>query len=149
MPTRRSFLIMASAGLLLPSAALAGRPRTYATLGYAIGGFDPVAYFTEGAPVEGSNAWLLMWNGAIWRFANERNRLRFEMNPQAFAPRYGGYCAYAVAQGATASTVPEAWTVQEGRLYLNYSLDVRSLWRQDIPGNIARADENWPGVLAG
>ncbi|NNF24928.1 MAG: YHS domain protein, partial [Rhodobacteraceae bacterium] len=71
----------------------------------------------------------------------------FDADPAAFAPQYGGYCAYAVSKGATATTDPDAWTVHDGRLYLNFSTTVRSIWQEDIPGNIARADANWPGVL--
>jgi hypothetical protein len=33
------------------------------------------------------------------------------------------------------------------KLYLNYSKSVASLWRQDVEGNIAKAERNWPGVL--
>ncbi len=68
-------------------------------------------------------------------------------NPEAYAPQYGGYCAYALSQGALASSVPEAWTIHEGKLYLNYSVNVRQIWSQDIPENIARADAQWPAIL--
>ena len=71
----------------------------------------------------------------------------FIANPEKYAPQFGGYCAYAVSKGATATTVPEAWTIVDGKLYLNYSTDVQKLWRQDIPGNIAAANKNWPDVL--
>ncbi len=76
------------------------------------------------------------------------NKAAYDADPERFSPRYGGYCAYAVSKGATAPTDPDAWTVHEDRLYLNFSVDVRGIWQQDIPGNIARADANWPGVLA-
>jgi hypothetical protein len=87
------------------------------------------------------------WQGAAWRFASAENRERFEADPVAYAPQYGGWCAWAVAEGYTASTVPEAWKIVDGRLYLNYSRGVQRRWERDIPGNIARADANWPGVL--
>ena len=113
----------------------------------AASGYDPVAYFVEGRPVEGRKAFEFEWNGATWRFATADNRAAFEADPEKFAPQYGGYCAWAVSQGTTASTDPEAWRIVDGKLYLNYSKSVQSTWVQDIPGNIAKADGNWPGIL--
>ena len=55
-----------------------------------------------------------------------------------------GHCAYAMSKGYIAPTVPEAWTIYEDRLYLNFTLRARELWLQDVPGNIALGDANWP-----
>ena len=85
---------------------------------------------------------------ATWRFSSEENRAAFAANPEAYAPQYGGYCAYAVSQGYTASTTPEAWTIVEDKLYLNFSTSVRRRWERDIPGHIAAANANWPDVLS-
>ena len=115
--------------------------------GVAINGYDPVAYFEDGAPVEGSSDFEHEWNGAAWRFANAENRDRFAADPEAYAPQYGGYCAWAVSQGYTASTDPAAWKIVDGKLYLNYSADVQKRWQSDEAGNIAKADANWPRVL--
>ncbi len=151
MLTRRALIASAVAAPvagLLTRPALAAKPSVYATNGIAITGYDPVAYFTESAPVKGDPAHASDWEGATLLFASAGNKAMFDAEPEKFAPRYGGYCAYAVSQGATAPTDPEAWTVWQDRLYLNYSLDVRSLWQQDIPGYVGLADANWPGVLA-
>ncbi len=113
----------------------------------AVSGYDPVAYFVAGQPVAGRKAFEFEWNGATWRFANAANRSAFAADPEKFAPQYGGYCAWAVSQGGTASTEPEVWRIVDGKLYLNYSKSVQNTWVQDIPGNIAKADKNWPGVL--
>ena len=88
-----------------------------------------------------------MWKGATWRFASAANRTAFEMNPKAYAPQYGGYCAYAVSRGYTAKIEPDAWRIVDGKLYLNYSRSVRTHWAADVPGNIAKANANWPAVL--
>lgn len=127
--------------------AAAASPEIFATGGVAIHGTDPVAYFTENKPVDGSSKHALMWMGATWYFASAANMAAFEADPHRYAPQYGGYCAYAAAQGAVATTVPEAFTIYEGKLYLNFSTGVRGLWQQDIPGNIKAADANWPSVL--
>jgi len=150
MTNRRAFL-----GLLvaLPVAgtivrpALASSSEVFSTDGIAINGYDPVAYFSQSAPVPGNEIHALIWRGATWHFSSASNMARFEADPEVFAPKYGGYCAFAVSKGATASTVPEAWTIHEEKLYLNYSLPVREIWRQDIPGNVDKANANWPDVL--
>ena len=113
----------------------------------AIEGTDPVAYFTEGKAVEGSSRFTHTWKGATWRFKNAANRDAFAGDPEKYAPRFGGYCAWAVSQGYTASIDPEAGTVHKGKLYLNYSIGVRDEWAKDIPGNITKGENNWPKVL--
>ncbi len=151
MLTRRTLLaatLAAPAATFLGRPAFAAKPSVFATDGIAINGFDPVAYFTKGMPVKGVSDHAVNWEGASLLFASAENKAMFQADPEKFTPRYGGYCAYAVSKGATAPTDPEAWTVHEDQLYLNFSVDVRSIWQQDIPGNIARADANWPGVLA-
>jgi hypothetical protein len=147
--TRRSLLATAA---LLPLAHLASagpgkKSAVYSNDGIAIDGTDPVAYFTMGRPVAGDVALTHDWNGATWRFASIANRDAFAEDPQAYAPQYGGYCAWAVSEGDTASSVPEAWKIVEGKLYLNYSARIQRRWERDIPGHIASADANWPDVL--
>jgi YHS domain-containing protein len=115
--------------------------------GVAVGGYDPVAYFMQGKPVQGSNDITLQHGGATWRFASAENRAAFEADPAKYAPQYGGYCAYAVSQGHTAKAEPDAWTIHDGKLYLNYDKNVQAMWEKDIPGYIKKADANWPGVL--
>jgi hypothetical protein len=146
--TRRATLALGAAALLaiaLPGAARA--QSVYAEGGVAIDGTDPVAYFTEGRPVAGDPAITHDWNGATWRFATAANRDRFVAEPDAYAPQYGGYCAWAVSEGYTASTTPEAWRIENGKLYLNYSRRIQRRWERDIPGHIASGDANWPAVL--
>lgn len=115
--------------------------------GVAIEGYDPVAYFTEGRPVEGKSEFTVEWKGAKWRFSSAESKALFEKDPEKFAPQYGGYCAWAVAQGKTAGIDPQAWKIVEGKLYLNYNKEIQAKWEKDIPGNIEKADKNWPKVL--
>ena len=115
--------------------------------GLAIRGTDPVAYFTEGGPVAGSSEFTYTWNNATWQFASAENRDLFVANPEQYAPQYGGYCAWAVSQGYTAAIDPNAWKIVDGKLYLNFNKGVQRRWERDIPGNITRANANWPGVL--
>ena len=147
MLTRRILLAAAPAALLLPAAARAATPEVYAEGGVAIDGTDPTSYFTEGRPVPGDPAITLDWRGATWRFASAQARDLFAADPEAYAPQFGGYCAWAVAEGYTAATVPDAWEIVDGRLYLNFSRRIQRRWARDIPGNIARGEANWPAVL--
>ena len=76
-------------------------------------------------------------------FASQKNKELFENNPVDYLPQYGGYCAYAMSNGFVVSSDPDAFTLVDGKLYLNYSLGVRDIWSKDIPGYIESADENW------
>ena len=147
-----SFLRAAAvvAGLVATAAVASAREAevytgTFSSL--AVGGYDAVAYFKAGHPVQGVAQFATEYKGATWRFASKENLDAFKANPAAFAPQYGGYCSWAVAQGYTASGDPQVWKIVNGRLYLNYDREVQAKWEKDIPGFIAKADKNWPGVL--
>jgi YHS domain-containing protein len=127
--------------------AAAQTPPVYLSNGAAISGYDPVAYFTEKKPVKGNPAIAFEHGGAKYFFASEANRDTFKKEPEKYAPQYGGYCAWAVAQGSTASSDPNAWTIHDGKLFLNYSQSVRSTWEKDIPGNVTKGDANWPKLV--
>jgi len=120
----------------------------YAPDGVAIRGTDPVAYFTEGRAVAGSEAHSFDWNGATWHFASADNRAAFAAEPETYAPEYGGFCAWAVAEkGTLYATQPENWAIVERKLYLNYNDNIEARWQQDIPGFIAKGDARWPEIL--
>lgn len=116
--------------------------------GVAVGGYDPVAYFTEKKPVVGKADITLVHEGATWRFASTTNRDAFKAAPAKFAPQYGGFCAWAIGQGYTAKGDPNVWSITDGKLYLNFNQSVQRSWNQDVPGNISKANANWPRVAA-
>ncbi|MGH1444534.1 MAG: YHS domain-containing (seleno)protein [Cognatishimia sp.] len=150
MLNRRTFLISAAAApaaFTLATPALAAKPEIYAPNGIAIKGYDTVAFFTQKTHVKGDAAFAVNHKGATWHFASADNMKAFQADPAAYAPQYGGYCAFAVAHGATAKTDADAWTIHDGKLYLNFNKSVRAKWRKDIPGFVERADANWPTVL--
>lgn len=113
----------------------------------AVSGYDPVAYFTQARPLKGSRSFTATYNGAEFRFASAANRDAFKANPAKYAPQFGGYCAWAVAHGYTASADPNVWRIVEGKLYLNYNAEVGRKWSKDIPGFIRSGNANWPKVL--
>jgi YHS domain-containing protein len=113
----------------------------------AVKGYDVVAYFDDGKAVEGSASHEVQWNGATWRFASAATKAKFVAAPETYAPQYGGYCAWAVSRNYTADADPQAWKIVDGKLYLNYNAKVQSAWSEDVPGNITKADANWPKLL--
>lgn len=153
--SRRSLLGLALTAVAAAALAFVALPRgsaaetvapVFAEDGVAIRGTDPVAYFTDGRAVQGDAAIHADWNGARWLFASDDHRALFVADPAAYAPQFGGYCAWAVAEGYTAPIDPEAWKIVGGKLYLNYSRSVQKKWQRDVPGNISRAQTNWPGL---
>jgi YHS domain-containing protein len=146
---RRTALSLAATGLA--ALALRGTGAKASEVftnvwGLAIRGYDPVAYFTEGRPIEGLSEHSVAWRGATWRFATAEHRALFAAEPERYAPQYGGYCAWAVAQGYTASIDPHAWDIVEGRLFLNYSRDIQRQWQAGRDGFVTAADGNWPAL---
>ena len=148
--SRRGFMMLGS-GLALGAAAItlmpgAARAAVFTEDGLGVKGYDPVAYFTEERPVRGSAEFSTDHGGATYRFASQANLDAFRADPERYLPQYGGYCAWAVAQGYKAPIIPEAWAVVDGKLYLNASRGVQRRWQRDIPGFISQANENWPQI---
>jgi YHS domain-containing protein len=114
--------------------------------GVAANGQDLVAYFTENAPVSGLASITATHGGATYRFATATNRDAFQADPGKYLPLYGGYCAYGVANGYKVKTDPDAFSIVDGKLYLNYDKGVQRKWQQDVAGYVARADSNWQRI---
>jgi YHS domain-containing protein len=129
--------------------AFAAKPPVYTGVlsNVAVGGYDPVAYFRQGEPVRGTAQFKILHRGVEYRFANAANLAAFRENPNAYVPQYGGYCAWAVANGYTAPGDPNAWRIVDGKLYLNYNSEIQRRWEANIPAFIRQGDSNWPTVL--
>jgi YHS domain-containing protein len=132
--------------LLFTLPAFAQKGEVFTNAQGALRGYDPVAYFKEGKPVEGKKEFTHTWNGAEWHFSSLQNKEDFVASPEKFAPQYGGYCAYGLSKGYKASTDPQAWTIVEDKLYLNYSKEVQQTWNKSQKEFIEKADKNWPEV---
>ena len=114
--------------------------------GVALRGYDPVAYFADGQPVRGAAAYKAEYRGSTFHFASQANRDAFVADAAKYAPQYGGFCAYGAASGYKAAIDPAAFSVVDGKLYLNYDRTVQKEWKKDVPGFIAKANKNWPTV---
>ena len=149
-PRRALFSIAAlwivGVALALAPAAQAGQKVNTNGTNYAIGGYDAVAYFTDNSAVRGAKKFTHEWSGKTWRFRSAENRDTFAAMPDKYAPAFGGYCAYGVAQGYTVKIDPRAFTIDDGKLYLNYSKGIKKRFDSDRPGYITKANANWPSL---
>jgi YHS domain-containing protein len=132
--------------------AVAGLAQTKSLLnleknGIAIQGYDPVAFFTQGHPVKGNQQFESQYKGARYLFETMNDKKLFDADPAKYEPQFGGFCSYAVSQGHTAPIKIEAWQIVNGRLLMQYDLDVQKKFNKDTAGNLQKADQNWPGVV--
>ena len=110
----------------------------------SISGYDQVAYFTDGKPVQGKTDFEYLWHKLRWRFASGDHRELFVKNPDRYTPQYDGYCAMGVSAGEAGhkDTVdPEAWAIVDGKLYLTHMLQAMDAWRRNPADYIKQADE--------
>jgi YHS domain-containing protein len=114
--------------------------------GVALRGHDPVAYFKDGKPAKGSAEYRFEHKGSVFLFASQANRDAFAADPGRYAPQYGGFCAFGAAGGYKAAVDPAAFSIVNGKLYLNYNRDVQKQWLADVPGFVVKADRQWPAV---
>jgi hypothetical protein len=115
--------------------------------GHAIGGYDTVSYFLDAEPRLGLQEFSHRWQGATWLFATAEHRELFQQNPSQYAPAYGGWCAYGMAEGYAAESDPRnAWMIHEGKLYLNWDAEVAAEWRLELASLLSQSNENWPAV---
>jgi YHS domain-containing protein len=139
--------IFATSALLVSSLSFAANIEVNANGNdLALKGYDPVSYFTKGAPTKGSNKFTAAYNGAIYQFSSNVNRDLFQSEPSKYAPQYGGFCAFGVTMNRKFDTDPTAWHISGDKLYLNLNKGVQKKWRTDMPGYIETAQGNWDGI---
>jgi YHS domain-containing protein len=106
----------------------------------AIKGYDPVAYFTAGHPMQGRADLELVWDEQRYRFASEENRTRFKADPVRYAPQFSDYCAMALSKGELVEANPENWAIVDGKLYIFGKSAGPQLFRKDLAANQAKAE---------
>ncbi|MGB6535748.1 MAG: YHS domain-containing (seleno)protein [Xanthobacteraceae bacterium] len=135
------------AATIIPARALSGRIVADWHSGLAIGGYDPVAYFTDGKPLAGSPEIELRYGGVVWRFCNVGNRAAFAERPDVYMPQYGGYDPTGVARGVAVAGNPDLWTIASERLFLFYNPAQREKFLADPARLTAIAGRKWPLLL--
>jgi YHS domain-containing protein len=143
-----AFAAISAAAVLVATltAQSAAKAPYNSTRGVALDGYDVVAYFTTGRPTKGVAAYTHQWSGATWHFATAGHRDAFAKEPDKYAPQFGGFCAYGVSRGYAVDVDPDAWSIVDGRLYLNYSKRVQRTWNMDRDAHISKAEANWPAI---
>lgn len=142
----KTLKIAAAAGALVLSSMSFASSVNLGNNDLAIHGYDPVAYFTDSKAVEGKAKYTATHNGAIYRFSSAKNRDLFKADADNYAPQFGGYCAFGVALDKKFDIDPQAWHIENGKLYLNLNKKVQKKWFEDVPGHIKSADRNWGGI---
>ncbi len=137
-------LVLAGASVPTMTQVVSAAQEVNIVEGYAVHGFDVVAYFTEGKPVAGDSRYTAEHGGATYRFASAEHRDLFAGNPAKYAPQYGGFCAFGTAMGRKFDGDPQAWAIVDDKLYLNLNKDVQAKWRENVPGFLKGAENNWP-----
>jgi YHS domain-containing protein len=139
----KNLWLVAALVIITTSQVKAQKEEVFVSHSQAIRGYDAVAYFTEGKPVKGNEKLSFQWKNATWLFSSKENLDAFSKEPEKYAPQFGGYCAYGMSEGHKAPTDPNAWTIVEGKLYLNYSPKVKEMWIKNPSERIEMANKNW------
>ena len=129
------------------NAAVTKRVVTDLHTGLAMNGYDPVAYFTDAAPIVGRPEFEYRFKGVIWRFDNEGNLAAFAKDSDQYVPRFGGYDSVAIARGVALPGNPTFWVIVSDRLYLFHSPEALESFKVDTGAAIAAAEARWPQVV--
>ena len=138
-----AFLLLTALSTLASAKELQNLDRN----GIAIQGYDPVAFFTDNRPVKGNAQFQSEYRGAKYYFVSSEHKAAFDKEPAKYEPQFGGYCAYGVTRSTRAPIKIEAWQIVNGRLLMQYDLDIKNKFNQDQQGMLKKADENWPGLV--
>ena len=118
--------------------------------GFIAKGYDVVAYFDHMA-VMGDDSFFTIYDGVKFKFSSDENLQKFKSNPEKYVPKYGGFCAYAIAvSGKKVNINPETFEIRNGALYLFYNSgknNTLQFWRQESPEELkVKADKNWEKI---
>lgn len=145
-PMHRRFMVGVLALCLLLSARQASAGQFYEHNGLAIDGYDPVAYFEERTAVKGKDTLSYAYKGSTFVFASRSHLDLFVRTPERFAPQFGGFCAYGIAEGVKAKSEGDVWEIVDGKLYLNYDAQIQGKWKSQRGALIREAEAKWPAV---
>ena len=139
-------LAISSTMLALPAHAVKNTGGEFNTMYAGMGakGYDVVAYFSDGHPVQGSDKFTHEFGGVKWQFASQQHLDMFKAAPEKYLPQYGGFCAWGVSVGKLFDVDPvNGWTINDGKLYLNFNADINKTFAGDPKGFVAKANGNW------
>ena len=140
----KKLLLSLLALTFVASTAAVQAEDVHSTVG--VQGYDLVSYQTGKKPLQGNGNHLVTHNGVNYLFSSKANQEAFKKNPSKYLPAYGGWCAFGVSVGKKFIGDPTVWEIVDGKLYFNLDNSIKSTWVKDIPGNIKKADANWPKI---
>jgi hypothetical protein len=146
LPRRKLLLAIVAAVFLLAEQGAASADGPPAGRRVALSGYDPVAYFTEGAPTKGAEAFWFAFDDAVYLFQNAEHRTMFAADPERYAPQYSGFCAAGVSKGYKTEPDPEAWVIANGKLYVLQLKERVPDFKRDTAAFVDKANANWPGL---
>ena len=129
-------------GILLVATNAFSGDYTFSTVG--VGGYDVVAYHTQGRAIHGTGFHAAKYEGVTYLFTSKENRDKFLKNPKHYLPEFGGYCAFGASVGKKIYADPTVWKIVNGKLYLNVDSKIQKKFESDLRGNLAKAYANWP-----
>jgi YHS domain-containing protein len=139
--------LLVAFGLALSASAQTKTLLNLDRSGVAIQGYDPVAFFTDHAPMKGKPQFTSKYNGAFYEFASREHKVLFDQDPAKYEPAFGGYCAYGVSRDKLVSIDVDAFQIVDGKLLLQYSKGVRDDFNEDQKANLSKANRNWPALV--
>jgi len=144
----KTLITSLGAVLLLAASAYAGElVNVSGASKIAVSGYDPVAFFTDAKPINGSPFISAEYQGATYFFVSEDHKKLFSESPDKYAPQFGGFCAFGVGLNKLFPVDINTWQVRDGKLYLNLNGDILKKFNADFDGNVAKAGKNWPGLV--
>jgi hypothetical protein len=145
---RLAFIALLGLGMAGPPARASTTERVVVDryTGLALGGFDPVAYFTDAHPALGRPRFEVFEAGAFWRFRNEGNRAFFLAHPEIYGPQFGGYDPTGVARGVAVAGDPRFWLILGRRLFLFGAAESRDAFAADPASALRQARQRWPNL---
>ena len=147
LPAGLLVLVLLAASAAVGRAASAAEIVNTTAAGIAVDGFDTVAYFELGRPVKGRAEHSVDHKGVRWLFATPAHRNAFAADPERYAPKYNGFCAVAVSEGAAAEVdFINGWAIVDGALYMNWSAAVKRIFLTELPERLPASQKNWPDV---
>jgi len=143
--TNTSLGILIVFGILLIATNAFSGQYTHSVVG--VGGYDVVAYHTQGKATRGTGFHAADYEGVTYLFTSKQNRTQFLKNPDKFVPQFGGYCAFGAAMGKKLYADPTVWKIVDGKLFLNVDSKIQKKFEKDLSGNITKAKANWPKLM--
>jgi YHS domain-containing protein len=140
-----------TAGLMIILPFLSHAKVSYNTKSeFAIQGHDPVSYILDQKAQKGKKEFKATFDGLDYLFESAEHKVAFLKSPEKFIPAYGGWCAYAMAEGEKVDIDPKTFKIIEGRTYLFYNGlwgNTLEKWKKDETNLKKNADKSWQEII--